>query len=89
MYIHGHFYNRNEEKIEVLIVTNGDRRKELLIGDDSRSDLFFSADSVELKDESTDTFDHLLKNQARITLLCRNYIGELFTQGRRIKYFIR
>lgn len=21
MYIHGHFYNRNEEKIEVLIVT--------------------------------------------------------------------
>jgi hypothetical protein len=81
MYIHGHFYNRNEEKIEVFIVTNGDRSKELLIGNDSRSDLFFSADGVELKDESTDTFDHLLKNQARITLLCRNYIGELFTKN--------
>lgn len=78
MYIHGHFYNENDERISVLIVTRGDRSKELVIGGE---ELCFSEDPVETESQVNDTFDHLLLTQARIRLLCRNYIGEFFTSS--------
>ena len=32
MYIHGHFYNEKNERIEVHILTRGDRTNEVEIG---------------------------------------------------------
>ena len=34
MYLHGHFYNQKDERIEVHILTNDDRTKEIVIGGD-------------------------------------------------------
>ena len=37
MYIHGHFYNQRNERIEVHILTQGDRTREVVIGADGAS----------------------------------------------------
>lgn len=75
MYIHGHFYNEQDEKVEVRILTHGDRTKEMEIGGDG---LYFSSDPVEITSEVNDTFDVLLKQQAVIRLLTRNFMEEFF-----------
>lgn len=80
MYIHGHFYNAENEKVEVLIVTNGDRREELEIGGED-GEVMFSEDPVETESQVNDTFDHLLLTQATVRLLCRNYRSEFFTRS--------
>lgn len=77
MYLHGHFYNQKDERIEVHILTNGDRTKEIVIGEDG-GDLSFTDDPVELTSQVNDTFDHLLCQQATVRLLTRNYLPELF-----------
>lgn len=43
MYLHGHFYNQKEERIEVHILTGGDRTKEIVIGEKKEGDLSFTA----------------------------------------------
>ena len=78
MYIHGHFYNKCEEKVTVEIVTKGDRMTELEIGD-GKSGLYFGADPVETESQVNDTFDHLLKTQATIRLLAANYMEDFFS----------
>ena len=80
MYIHGHFYNAENETVEVLIVTNGDRRGELVIGGED-GEVMFSEDPVETESQVNDTFDHLLLTQATVRLLCRNYRSEFFTRS--------
>ena len=80
MYIHGHFYNAENEKVEVLIVTNGDRRGELVIGGED-GEVMFSEDPVETESQVNDTFDHLLLTQATVRLQCRNYRSEFFTRS--------
>lgn len=77
MYCHGHYYNIHNERIEVYILTDNDRTAELPIGVDG-GELFFTDDPVEITSEVSDTFDHLLCNQASVRLLSRNYRPEFF-----------
>ncbi len=77
MYIHGHFYNMQNERIEVRILTHADRSEEMVIGEEG-GDLFFTDDPVELTSQVNDTFDHLLCQQATIRLLTRHYMPQLF-----------
>ena len=77
MYLHGHFYNQENDRIEVHILIGGDRTKEVVIGE-AESELSFSEDPVELTSQVNDTFDHLLCQQATVRLLTRNYRPEFF-----------
>lgn len=77
MYLHGHFYNQKEERIEVHILTGGDRTKETVIGEKG-GDLSFTDDPVELTSQVNDTFDHLLCQQATVRLLARNFVPDFF-----------
>lgn len=78
MYLHGHFYNQKEERIEVHILTGGDRTKETVIGEKKEGDLSFTDDPVELTSQVNDTFDHLLCQQATVRLLARNFVPDFF-----------
>ena len=79
MYIHGHFYNEQDERIAVHIVTHGDRSEELEIHPDGDGGaLYFTADPVELTSEVNDTFDVLLPVQATIRLLTKSYVPDFF-----------
>ena len=86
MYLHGHFYNQREERIEVHILTGGDRTKETVIGEkngelsftDDPVELSFTDDPVELTSQVNDTFDHLLCQQATVRLLARNFVPDFF-----------
>lgn len=77
MYLHGHFYNQREERIEVHILTGGDRTKETVIGE-KNGKLSFTDDPVELTSQVNDTFDHLLCQQATVRLLARNFVPDFF-----------
>lgn len=77
MYLHGHFYNQKEERIEVHILTGGDRTKETVIGENN-GELSFTDDPVELTSQVNDTFDHLLCQQATVRLLARNFVPDFF-----------
>ena len=77
MYLHGHFYNQKEERIEVHILTGGDRTKEIVIGE-KNGELSFTDDPVELTSQVNDTFDHLLCQQATVRLLARNFVPDFF-----------
>lgn len=77
MYLHGHFYNEQEERIEVHILTRADKSKETIIGE-KNGELSFTDDPVELTSQVNDTFDHLLCQQATVRLLVRNFMPELF-----------
>lgn len=78
MLIEGFFYNQQGQKVSVEILTKGDDGETVHIGetidksyDDCR--LYFADDPVEITSQVNDTFDHLLKYQARISLLALNY----------------
>lgn len=77
MYLHGHFYNQKDERIEVHILTGGDRTKETVIGE-KNGELSFTDDPVELTSQVNDTFDHLLCQQATVRLLARNFVPDFF-----------
>lgn len=77
MYLHGHFYNQREERIEVHILTGGDRTKETVIGE-KNGELSFTDDPVELMSQVNDTFGHLLCQQATVRLLARNFVPDFF-----------
>ena len=67
MYLHGHFYNQKEERIEVHILTGGDRTKETVIGE-KNGELSFTDDPVELTSQVNDTFDHLLFSRLQLLI---------------------
>lgn len=77
MYIHGSYYNEQNEEVKVLIVTGGNTSPELEIGGDA-SGISFSDYPVEITSQVNDTFDHLLISQASIRLLCENFVPEFF-----------
>lgn len=77
MYLHGHFYNQKEERIEVYVLTGGDRTKEIVIGE-KNGELSFTDDPVDLTSQVNDTFDHLLCQQATVGLLARNFVPDFF-----------
>lgn len=77
MYIHGYFYNQQNDKITVYILTRNDRTVEVEIGA-TGSGMAFTDDPVEITSQVNDTFDHLLCQQASIRLLTKDFIPDFF-----------
>lgn len=84
MYIHGHFYNEQNEHIEVHILTLGDRTTEVEIGADG-SGLDWTDDPVDITSEVSDTFDVLLRHQASVRLLTKNFVPDFFCSSCRTR----
>lgn len=78
MYIHGTFTSQRGEAVAVHIVTKGDRSQELEVGTEA-SDTYFTDDPVEITSEVGDTFDVLLRQSAKVRLLCGGFISDLFS----------
>lgn len=78
MYIHGSFLSQQSDTITVHIVTANDRTQTIEIGTE-KADVYFSDDPAEIENEVNDTFDVLLRNSAKIRLLCGNLIKDLFS----------
>lgn len=78
MYIHGSFLSQQGDTITVHIVTGNDRTQAIEIGTE-KADVYFSDDPAEIENEVNDTFDVLLRNSAKIRLLCGNLITDLFS----------
>lgn len=78
MYIHGSFLSQQGDTITVHIVTGNDRTQTIEIGTE-KADVYFSEDPAEIENEVNDTFDVLLRNSAKIRLLCGNLITDLFS----------
>lgn len=78
MYIHGSFLSQQSDTITVHIVTGNDRTQTIEIGRE-KADVYFSEDPAEIGNEVNDTFDVLLRNSAKIRLLCGNLIKDLFS----------
>lgn len=81
MYIHGEFVNKTGSKVGVEILTHGDKSEELVVAGDEwgKGALFFPSEgAVTIKDETNDTFDHLLRQSCTITLMARDVVRELF-----------
>lgn len=78
MYIHGSFLSQQSDTITVHIVTGNDRTQTIEIGTE-KADVYFSDDPAEIENEVNDTFDVLLRNSAKIRLLCGNLITDLFS----------
>ena len=78
MYIHGSFLSQQGDTITVHIVTGNDRTQTVEIGTE-KADVYFSEDPAEIENEVNDTFDVLLRNSAKIRLLCGNLIKDLFS----------
>ena len=78
MYIHGSFLSQHGDTITVHIVTGNDRTQTIEIGTE-KADVYFSEDPAEIENEVNDTFDVLLRNSAKIRLLCGNLIKDLFS----------
>lgn len=78
MYIYGSFLSQQSDTITVHIVTGNDRTQTIEIGTE-KADVYFSEDPAEIENEVNDTFDVLLRNSAKIRLLCGNLITDLFS----------
>lgn len=78
MYIHGSFLSQQSDTITVHIVTGNDRAQTIEIGTE-KADVYFSENPAEIENEVNDTFDVLLRNSAKIRLLCGNLIKDLFS----------
>lgn len=78
MYIHGSFLSQQSDTITVHIVTGNDRTQTIEIGTE-KADVYFSEDPAEIENEVNDTFEVLLRNSAKIRLLCGNLITDLFS----------
>lgn len=78
MYIHGSFLSQQSDTITVHIVTGNDRTQTIEIGTE-KADVYFCEDPAEIENEVNDTFDVLLRNSAKIRLLCGNLIKDLFS----------
>lgn len=77
MYIHGTFLSAKGEEVAVHIVTLNDRTVELEIGT-QQADIYFTDDPVEIHSEVSNTFDVLLRQSAKVHLLCGNLIPDFF-----------
>ncbi len=77
MYFHGSFLTQLGETVTVHIVTDNSRAQQIEIGAE-QSGVFFTTDPIQIESSVNDTFDHLLRAQATIKLLTRDFIKELF-----------
>ena len=77
MLLQGSYYNRNNEEVTVYILTGDSQTETVEIGAND-GDYFFTSDAVETESQVNGTFDHLLLQQAKVRLLCRNYTSDFF-----------
>lgn len=77
MYLYGSFLTQLGETVTVHIVTEKSRATQIEIGGES-GDVSFTANPVEIESCVNGTFDHLLRSQATIRLLTRDFIPDLF-----------
>lgn len=77
MIFSGDFYNNQEDKITVIIITNGDDSQIVEIGNEEDG-IFFTDDPVDITSQVNDTFDHILCYQASVRLLCKNFVPDFF-----------
>lgn len=77
MYFYGSFLTQLGETVTVHIVTENSRAQQVEIGDE-KSGVFFTTNPVEIESSVNDTFDHLLRSQATIRLLTRDFIPDFF-----------
>ena len=77
MIFSGDFYNNQEDKITVIIITNGDYSQRVEIGNEENG-IFFTDDPVDITSQVNDTFDHILYYQASVRLLCENFVPDFF-----------
>lgn len=77
MLFYGDFYNNQEDKITVIIITNGDDSQSVEIGNEEDG-IFFTDDPVDITSQVNDTFDHILCYQASVRLLCKNFVPDFF-----------
>ena len=77
MFFYGDFYNNQEDKITVIIITNGDDSQSVEIGNEEDG-IFFTDDPVDITSQVNDTFDHILCYQASVRLLCKNFVPDFF-----------
>ncbi len=77
MYIYGSFISQQGDTVAVHIVTQNDRTQTLEIGT-AKADIYFTDDPAEITNEVNDTFDHLLRQSAKVNLLCGSLMSDLF-----------
>lgn len=77
MYFYGSFITQLGETVTVHIVTENSRAIQVEIGDE-KGGVFFTTNPVEIENSVNDTFDHLLRSQATIRLLVRDFIPDFF-----------
>ncbi len=77
MYIYGSFISQLGDTVAVHIVTQNDRTQTLEIGT-AKADIYFTDDPAEITNEVNDTFDHLLRQSAKVNLLCGSLMSDLF-----------
>lgn len=77
MYYHGSFCNISGEIVKVEIVTRADRSQSMEIGGEG-SLLKFSDDPVEITTGFNDSFDVLIRSEASIRFLAREFISDFF-----------
>lgn len=77
MLFDGNFYNNRGDEIKVVICTKGDNTKRVEIGNE-KDGIFFTDDPVEITSQVNDTFDHILRYQASVRLLCKNFVPDFF-----------
>ena len=77
MYFYGSFITQLGEAVTVHIVTENSRAIQVEIGDE-KGGVFFTTNPVEIENSVNDTFDHLLRSQATIRLLVRDFIPDFF-----------
>ena len=75
MYIHGSFYDINNNEIKVQIVSYNDTSTERIIGEDG---LYFGGSPLTISTDIEDTFTHVIKQSLEINFVTDNYVGDLF-----------
>lgn len=80
MRLYGQFSSIHGATITVSIITGGSTVPSLTIGTEEAG-VWFADDPVETETQVNDTFDHLLLTQARIRLLCRSFMPDLYARS--------
>lgn len=85
MYIHGQFYDMDNNLCEVRIVTNNDTTQELVIGESEG--LFFGANPVKITTSIDNTMSPVITKACKISLVTESYLGDILwaSNARNIK----
>lgn len=81
MYLYGSFVTQLGETVTVHIVTENSRAVQVEIGGDGSGVDFPAESPVEIQTSVNDTFDHMLRSEATVRLLTRDFIPELFCKS--------